>query len=523
MKQLLSVLIVFLALTSCQKKKIENTAYIKVKVEGLTEYEFSVRRGYGDKNPFNVNLKNGELQCEIPNVTEPEMILFNSTEEGVYYAIRLFIEAGENSYEGKLVPWEHAPKEKHIVKTKIVGSKANQYSDEWRDGERKLRDQLTKNMEGKSKDEYYKYDKIFRDDLEKWQFSWVKNHPNEWFSAFQADVFLSSGTDVETHELLLSYLDPNMDNKHVTSLKEKLKNLKSTDVKLEDLIKAKNVHYKVDQSYKGSDYKNVTYMAAIDGNKVCMLNKSGEFKIVDARGKLVNSFQPATKSPASSFAVNANNEIYALAPNYKTIVKKHRGREIKKQVVEGVECIVMDAMGTEKKRFQFKGLGSASGAKFMNDQLIVSDFGTAKLYVYDANTGEKKSEIADMRPCCGILDFCIGENNQLLVADLGAFRVQGYKLDGDKILAFGKRGRGMDEFHGCCNPVNVGRLSNGAIVTVEKSPTRIKIYSQEGARLIEGVEELVKGCAYIPMAIDNVDNLYLASPEKGLVKCVAKV
>lgn len=518
MKQLISILLCILVLSSCQEKKNENTAFIKVKIEGLDNFEFSVRRGYGDKNPTTVSLKNGELQCEIPNVTEPESILFNPAEEGVYYAFSLFVEAGENSYEGKLIPWEHAPKEKHIVETKIIGSIANEQSNEWRDAEMKLRKSLSE-MKDKPRAEVNKY---FRDKLEAWQFNWIKEHPKAWFSSYQADIRMSSGTDAATHELLLSYLDPKMDNKHVRSLKEKLKSLKSTDVKLEDLIQAKNVSYKVDQTYKGSDYKNVVYMASIENNKVCMLDKEGQFKIADSKGKLMDSFKPSA-NVATSFAVSPDNMIYALIPNYKTIVKKHKGKEIKKQVVDGVKCLVLDAKGTEKKRFTFQGLASASGAKFMNNKLIVSDFGTAKLYVYDAKTGEKKSEIADMRPCCGILDFCIGENNQLLVADLGAFRVQGYKLDGDKILAFGKRGRGMDEFHGCCNPVNVGRLSNGAIVTVEKSPTRIKIYSQEGARLIDGVEELVKGCAYIPMAIDNVDNLYLASPEKGLVKCVAKI
>lgn len=64
-------------------------------------------------------------------------------------------------------------------------------------------------------------------------------------------------------------------------------------------------------------------------------------------------------------------------------------------------------------------------------------------------------------------------------------------------------------------------MSGGAIVTVEKSPTRIKIYSKQGAKQIQGIQELVKGCSYIPMTVDNKDNLYLASPKKGIVKCIA--
>lgn len=86
-------------------------------------------------------------------------------------------------------------------------------------------------------------------------------------------------------------------------------------------------------------------------------------------------------------------------------------------------------------------------------------------------------------------------------------------------MAFGKRGKEVLDFHGCCNPVSVATLSSGAIVTVEKDPTRIKVYSNKGAKQIDGIEELVKGCTYIPMIVDNKDNLYLASEEKGIVKC----
>jgi hypothetical protein len=60
------------------------------------------------------------------------------------------------------------------------------------------------------------------------------------------------------------------------------------------------------------------------------------------------------------------------------------------------------------------------------------------------------------------------------------------------------------------------------LVTVEKDPTSVKIFSKDGVKQIEGIQELVKGCSYIPMIVDNNDNLYLASDKKGLVKCVVK-
>ena len=109
-----------------------------------------------------------------------------------------------------------------------------------------------------------------------------------------------------------------------------------------------------------------------------------------------------------------------------------------------------------------------------------------------------------------------------MVANLAAFKVQTYNLKGKKLITFGKRGKHLNDFHGCCNPVTVASLSNNAIVTAEKDPTRIKVYSKDGAHLIEGIEELVKGCSYIPMVVDGKDNIYLASSKSGIIKCVIK-
>jgi hypothetical protein len=120
-----------------------------------------------------------------------------------------------------------------------------------------------------------------------------------------------------------------------------------------------------------------------------------------------------------------------------------------------------------------------------------------------------------------MLDFDVNDKNQIFVANLAAFRTSIFDFDGNILATFGKRGKTINDFHGCCNPVNVASLPNGAVITVEKDPTRVKIYDKSGAKKIDGIEELVKGCAYIPMTVDKNENIYLASPEKGLVRCVA--
>ncbi len=167
-----------------------------------------------------------------------------------------------------------------------------------------------------------------------------------------------------------------------------------------------------------------------------------------------------------------------------------------------------------------KDLKTATGAKIVNGKLIVADYANKMVAVLNAETGALESSVKDLRVCCGILDFSINADNELLIANLGAFRVMGADFSGNTKFAFGQRGPSIDDFHGCCNPVNVAYLSNGALVTVEKDPTRIKVYSKTGAIQIAGIEELVKGCKYIPMTVDSHDNIYLASARNGLVKCV---
>ncbi|WP_321299006.1 hypothetical protein [Marinifilum fragile] len=188
---------------------------------------------------------------------------------------------------------------------------------------------------------------------------------------------------------------------------------------------------------------------------------------------------------------------------------------------KAVECVVLDGNGKEMKKYMLNDVITATGARVVDNNLVVADYRNAKLAMFNKETGAAGAVMKDMRLCCGILDFNVNAKKEILVANLGAFRVQGFDFTGKKILSFGQRGKTVNDFHGCCNPVSVTSLSNGAIVTVEKDPTRIKIYSKEGAKQIAGIEELVKGCSYIPMIVDGKDNLYLASAEKGIVNCVS--
>lgn len=350
----------------------------------------------------------------------------------------------------------------------------------------------------------------------------IKNNPKSHYSAWLV-MIQASGASVAQKEKLIGMLDQSLYSQtYIKEIREKLAHQKNTEVSLEEFVsKASNVSYKVDNQFEGKELKDVIYLGSFQNNNICALTKDGRVQTITPSGAKITEFKAELKGEVKSLAVDQNDNIYVMDVLMGKIKKKVRGRTKEFNTPVGVECVVYNSKGEKQTRFKCADLITASGAKVLEGKLIVSDCNSQMLALYDAKTGKQVSKINDMRPCCGILDFAVNANKQLVVANLGAFRVQSFDLTGKSLMSFGKRGRELTAFHGCCNPVSVTSLKNGAIVTVEKDPTQIKIFSKEGAKLIQGIEELVKGCAYIPMIVDGKDNLYLASQEKGIVKCIA--
>jgi len=350
----------------------------------------------------------------------------------------------------------------------------------------------------------------------------IKNNPKSYYSAWLVMV-QASGASVAQKEKLIGMLDPSLYNEtYIKEIREKLAHQKNTEVSLEDFVgKASNVAYKVDQQFNGKELKQVIYLGAFPNNNICALTKDGRVQTISPAGAMLSEFKAEIKGEVASLAVDQENNIYVMDVLVEKEKKKVRGRVMEFSNPVGVECTVYNALGEKQNHYACADIITASGAKVMDGKLLLSDNRKGMIGIFDAKSGKQLSKINDMRPCCGILDFAVNANKQLVVANLGAFRVQSFDLTGKSLMSFGKRGRELDAFHGCCNPVSVTSLKNGAIVTVEKDPTQVKIFSKEGAKLVDGIDELVKGCAYIPMIVDANDNLYLASREKGLVKCVA--
>jgi hypothetical protein len=361
----------------------------------------------------------------------------------------------------------------------------------------------------------------YHKEISKLQLKFIKENPKAHYSASLASN-MASGASKEKIESLLAMIDSGL--KNTTDYKNalaKLDNLKNDATLGQFMKEAKNVNYQLDNAFNGKSFTDVAYMGVLSNNNICALKNDGSVLVLNPAGKQIKTFKAELTGKAQALAVDKKDNIYIMDVQQKTQKMKLRGRMVERQQPNGVNVLVYDLKGNKLRDYAVADMISATGAKVSGNKLVLADTRADFLGIYDTENGKMLSKIGGMRPCCNILDIDINEKDEIIVANLGAFRVQSFDLQGNTILSFGNRGRELMDFHGCCNPVSVASLSTGAIVTVEKDPTRVKVFSKDGAKAISGIEELVQGCLHIPMAVDANDNLYLASQKKGIVKCVS--
>ena len=287
--------------------------------------------------------------------------------------------------------------------------------------------------------------------------------------------------------------------------------------------------YKVDRSFGQDEIKSAPVCISIDAkDQLFVLLDNGTVVTYDADGKTTGSFKAEMK-PAPTTMTVADGKVYLFNTKMSEKVVEFRGKKVKRNVSEGIGCSVFDPAGTKLSELKLPAAASAADAHFIGKELVIGDLEKSQILYYEltGNEGKVARKITKVfRLCCGIFDFCPGTApDSLVVANLGAFKVQTFKA-GTKEAEFGQRGSKPEEFHGCCNPVNVACLADGSIVTVEKSPTRVKIYDKEGkaSAKVTGLTELVEGCSTIPITVDSKGSLYLASAGKNcIVKCVPGV
>lgn len=520
--QILSTIVVFAMAYGCTQKS-SNTFELKGTLEGIIDGKITLFNSSSDDiAPDTAIIKNGRF---VFRGDSPEPSLYHLEMNGQYkffYVenVRMTLKGKADSLsladiEGSRVNNDY---DKHM---KIIRERQEKY------GSSELLEELGILMEAGNEipDKLQiKYDSVVAlliAEIDSIDLAFIRENPSSYYSAVLLDQ-KSYGLGAEEIEEMLNLLDPSLSEyKIVDDLYKLADNLKHSDVGVSEFISdAPDVNYKVDATFNGAEHKDIVYLAALSNDNICGLGKDGNVIIIDPKGNILSQFKPDLKSGPSAMAADlTSDELYVFGTLTEKSKRTIRGKEYEIVKSVGVECLVYDTKGSLLRTLDLKELKCATGAKVKNGKVIVADFENKMISVFNSTTGTEEASTKDLRVCCGILDFGINNNDEILIANLGAFRVNVIDFSGQDKFAFGKRGQTLSDFHGCCNPVNVACLSSGAIITVEKDPTRIKIYARSGAKKIDGIEELVRGCAYIPVIIDSKDNIYLASPSKGIIKC----
>jgi len=513
----------FIVLVACQTTKKDHSKFIlNGYIEGMGNGKVLLDCFHFDGRTTDTALiKAGVFQFkgDIPVPVQSTLLIEG---DGVNGRISLYCENSKISVKANVAD---------IRGAEIIGSKSNDDYLKYKEMTKLLVEKNRKNFKeytSKGKDATPEDLKRFNEGMEQYKDEtillrkkYIKENPTAHYAAVLA-LSDARGKGAEELEAILKGLHPAMkENPLVKSMYDRLEKMNRLEVGIDKIMgNASNVRYKVDAGFNGDKLLDVVYLSILPNNNVCALQADGNILMITPEGKEINRFKPELKGKASAIAIDNHEQIYVLSGLMKKEKTKVRGKIYEQDKENGVLCTILSKEGHQIDQFQLGGVVTATGTRIIDNKLIVSDCKTGKIAIFDAKTGKAQTQIGNMRPCCGILDFSVNDNKEILVANLGAFRVQAYDMNGKNIVTFGQRGKSLDDFHGCCNPVSVAYLSSGAIVTVEKDPTRIKIYSKEGAKQIEGIEELVHGCSYIPMTVDSDDNLYLASGSKGMVKCI---
>lgn len=557
-KTIMLVLVLSVFASSCKNnKKQQKEEQAGMELTGIIEgYNGTLTASvdYGEKVLGTVEVKDGKFSFNH-DFSEPTQIVIGTEDRSVY--INFWAENAKMTLNAKKETIHFGDQSMDRYVAVVTGgemqagadhySKASEAYSKTHPSEMSFYDKIYSAKTEEEKKELEEEQKLAKLAYLEFQKNYIKENPTNPYCAQLIYIRLTSKTGGESAAALKEWADPidanTRKNPFVAKMFKLLNTMLDTEAGLDKFVAGvHNVKYKVDNSYKGATHKNVIYLSMMNDDHLCALvsdfgvhdnyndrNMDGKKKqaknffvqIIDPNGNEIKRFDVKANGLASCIAVDDLNNIYVLSTLQEVVDSKFRGRTTKFVKNVGAECLVYNTQGEQLKRFELEGREYATGARIYNDKLLVSDVGKGALGIYSKEDGKLQSTIDDLRPCCSILDFDVDrKKGHVLAANLGSFRVDAYDLTGKKVVSFGKRGRSLDDFHSCCNPVSVRRLDNGAVITVEKSPTRIKVYTEEGAKMIDGIEELVEGCFHIPVMSDSKSNIYLASPEKGLVKCI---
>lgn len=150
---------------------------------------------------------------------------------------------------------------------------------------------------------------------------------------------------------------------------------------------------------------------------------------------------------------------------------------------------VVTVEGEEIARWPaFSGSPFLTGLALGGEDVFVADSGNRVVYRCDRQ-GRVQLRLGEKNPDRAIpglilpspfLDVEVGEDGLVRVNNPGRHKVEVYTREGDLELSWGRPGVAIDSFCGCCNPVGIALLPDGAVVTAEKGLPRVKVFRAAG-------------------------------------------
>ena len=146
-----------------------------------------------------------------------------------------------------------------------------------------------------------------------------------------------------------------------------------------------------------------------------------------------------------------------------------------------------------------------TGLAVNSNELFVADAGNRVVLRYDRagklkgriGGKDKDKQIPGFIVPSPFFDVEIARDGLLRVTNPGRHRVETYTPEGDLEAFWGQPGAAIENFCGCCNPINLATLADGRVVTLEKGIPRVKVYSAEGVfeSVVAGAESFVENAA----------------------------
>lgn len=114
----------------------------------------------------------------------------------------------------------------------------------------------------------------------------------------------------------------------------------------------------------------------------------------------------------------------------------------------------------------------------------------------------------------GHLDFALGKDGTLRIADPGRHRVTRWNLDGRLLDHFGRFDtKDPAGFTGCCNPTSLALTPGGQIVAFVKAPPGVRVYNQDGELLASlGEADFDPNCKNADLIVDAQGRIFVIEP-----------